>query len=172
MSTESENKFLLKAKQEIQHKIKLETQSIDKVKTEKVELTNAKRGYENFLNDLDHFILESMQDFSVTEEDLPKYMKSNLGEIYQNYLQVKKDTYTESEKLKKYIEHCKREVGNNKRSLKFYKSQYMDSDFFDDCLPLINLYEEKIDLYNENQKLTQDVIDELSKIAKKLELWN
>ena len=70
-----------------------------------------------------------------------------------------------------YIDHCKRESNKNKRTLKFYRSQYLDSDFFEECLPLVQLYQEKIDIYTENINLTEKTIKHLEKIHKKLEKW-
>ncbi|WP_455645865.1 hypothetical protein [Methanosphaera sp.] len=172
MSEEAEKAFLSKVKREIEGKIKTETKEIEKIKEEHEELIRANHGYAEFYHELEHFIMDSMQDFSVTEEDLPKYFKSNINEVYQNYVQIRRDAFEEEETLKKYIDKCKRDVGANKRSLKFYKSQYMDSDFFDECLPLVTIYQDKIDLYEENQKLTLDIIEQLRKIADKLKGWD
>lgn len=112
-----------------------------------------------------------MHDFSVSEEDLPKYFRSNINEVYQNYVQIRKDAYDEEDELTQYINHCIREVNKNKRSLKFYKSQDEDSEFYQDCLPLINIYEKKIELYTDNQQMTREIIEKLRKIADKLKNW-
>ena len=112
-----------------------------------------------------------MQDFVVAEEDLPKYFRSNINDVYQNYAQIRRDAIDEINTLKKYINHCKKEINSNKRTLKFYRSQYMDSDFFDECLPLVEIYQKKIELYQENGKLTIKTIEKLEKIVEKLKGW-
>ena len=112
-----------------------------------------------------------MQEFTTAEEDLPKYFKSHINGTYQEYVQIRKDALNEINALLKYIDHCKRQVNTNKRTLKFYRSQYMDSDFFDECLPLVEIYQEKIELYLENINLTEKTIEKLQKIVKKLEKW-
>ena len=53
------------------------------------------QGYENFHHDLRHFFIESMQDFVVAEEDLPKYFRSNINDVYQNYAQIRRDAIDE-----------------------------------------------------------------------------
>ncbi|OED30184.1 hypothetical protein [Methanosphaera sp. WGK6] len=172
MSEEAKKAFLSKIKKEIEGKIKTETKEIEKIREEHEELIRASNGYDAFYHELEHFITDSMQDFSVTEENLPKYFKSNINEVYQNYVQIKQDAFEEEETLKKYIDNCKRNIGTNKRSLKFYRSQYLDSDFFEECLPLVTIYQEKIDLYKENQEMTHNIIEKLRKIANKLSDWN
>ena len=47
----------------------------------------------------------------------------------------------------------------------------MDSDFFDECLPLVEIYQKKIELYQENGKLTIKTIEKLEKIVEKLKGW-
>ena len=37
----------------------------------------------------------SMQDFSQNEEDLPSYFRSNINEVYQNYVHIKHDAKEE-----------------------------------------------------------------------------
>ena len=167
----AKEEFISKAKKEIQQKIKTETKAVITLEKEKKELTNAIEGYENYHHNLQHFIIKSMQDFTVNEEDLPKYFKSNINGTYQEYVQIRQDAIKEIASLRKYIEYCKREAKTNERTLKFYRSQYMDSDFFDECLPLADLYQKKIDLYNENIILTEKTIEKLEKIVKKLENW-
>lgn len=171
MPTESEKEFISQAKKEIQQRINTETKAVANLENEKKELLNAIEGYENYYQNLCQFIIKSMQEFTQIEEDLPKYFKSNINGTYQEYVQIRKDAINEIDALTKYIKHCKREVNNSKRTLKFYRSQYMDSDFFDECLPLVKLYQEKIDLYTENIKLTEETIEKLQKISKKLEKW-
>ena len=171
MPNKAQNEFISKAKKEIQQKIKTETKVLDDLKNEKNELLSAVEGYENYYQNLNHFIIESMQEFTTAEEDLPKYFKSHINGTYQEYVQIRKDALNEINALLKYIDHCKRQVNTNKRTLKFYRSQYMDSDFFDECLPLVEIYQEKIDLYIENIKLTENTIEKLQKITKKLEKW-
>lgn len=171
MPEKAEKEFISKAKKEIQQKIKTETNALNDIKKEKNELLSAVEGYENYFQNLNRFIIESMQEFTVNEEDLPKYFKSHINETYQEYVKIRKDALNEIDALLKYIKHCKRQVNNNKRSLKFYSSQYVDSDFFDECLPLVEIYQEKIELYLENIKLTENTIEKLQKIIKKLEKW-
>lgn len=172
MSDEGNKTFLLKAKKEIEQKIKSETQQLSKVKKENEELTRSKMGYDNFYESLSNFIIESIEDFHVTEDDLPQYFKENIGETYENYVQIRVDALNEIDALNNYIDHCKREISSNKRTLKFYRSQYLDSDFFDECLPLVVLYQDKIDTYNENIQLTEDIIKKLGEISDKLVGWN
>lgn len=171
MSNEAQNEFMSKAKKEIQQKIKTENKALNKLQIEKQELNNAIEGYKNYYKNLKTFIIHSMQDFTTTEEDLPKYFKSNISGTYQEYVAIREDAINEIDALNKYINHCKREGKNNQRTYKFYRSQYMDSDFFNECLPLVEIYQQKIDLYEENIKLTEKTIDELKKIIKKLENW-
>ncbi len=171
MSNKAQEEFISKAKKEIQQKIKTENKALDELNNEKKELMTAIQGYENFHHDLRHFFIESMQDFVVAEEDLPKYFRSNINDVYQNYAQIRRDAIDEINTLKKYINHCKKEINSNKRTLKFYRSQYMDSDFFDECLPLVEIYQKKIELYQENGKLTIKTIEKLEKIVEKLKGW-
>lgn len=171
MSENAQENFLKNVKKEINQKIKTENKVLKELKKEKEELERAIKGYSNFYDELEKFIIESMQDFSQNEEDLPKYFRSNINDVYQNYVQIKQDAKTEIETLTKYINHCKKEEISTQRTLKFYRSQYLDSDFFDECLPLVAIYQEKIDIYQENQELTKNTIKELQKIEKKLERW-
>lgn len=171
MPSESEKEFISKAKKEIQQRIDTETEAVTKLENEKNELLNAIEGYENYYQNLNKFIIKSMQEFTQVEEDLPNYFKSHINGTYQEYVQIRKDAINEIDALSKYINHCKREANNTKRTLKFYRSQYMDSDFFDECLPLVEIYQKKIDLYMENIKLTENTIEKLQKIIKKLEKW-
>lgn len=164
--------FLLKAKREIEQKIKFETEQLGKVKKENEELTRSKVGYGEFYESLNKFITESIDDFHVVEDDLPQYFKENIGETYENYVQIRVDALNEIDALNNYIDHCKREISSNKRTLKFYRSQYLDSDFFDECLPLVVLYQDKIDMYEENIQLTEDIIKKLGEISDKLVGWN
>ena len=171
MPTKSENEFISKAKKEIQQRLSTETKVVANLENEKSELLNAIEGYENYYQNLNKFIIKSMQEFTQVEEDLPNYFKSNINGTYQEYVQIRIDALNEIDALTKYIDHCKREANNSRRTLKFYRSQYMDSDFFDECLPLVQIYQQKIDLYMENIKLTETTIEKLQKISKKLEKW-
>lgn len=171
MSNKAQEEFISKAKKEIQQKIKTETKTLTTLEKEKEELTNAIEGYENYYHNLEHFIIKSMQEFTVNEEDLPKYFKSHINGKYKEYAQIRQDGIKEVESLNKYINHCKREAKTNERTLKFYRSQYMDSDFFEECLPLVDIYQQKIELYNENIELTKKTIEKLEKIIRKLERW-
>ncbi len=171
MVNKAQEEFIFKAKKEIQQKIKTETKALEDLNKEKQELINAIDGYENYFQNLKHFIIDNMQNFMTNEEDLPSYFKSHINGTYQEYAQIRVDALNEIDALLKYIDHCKREVNNNKRKLKFYRSQYMDSDFFEECLPLVEIYQKKIDLFSENIKLTENTIEKLQKIAKKLENW-
>lgn len=171
MSNDSQKEFLSKAKNEIKQRVDTENNALNTLKKEKDELINAIVGYTDYYDTLNKFIIESMQDFTCNEDDLPGYFKSNINEVYQNHVQIRKDALLEVDTLNKYIAHCDKEIKSNQRTLKFYRSQYLDSDFFDECLPLVNLYQEKIDIYNENKENTSKVIEILEKIAKKLEKW-
>ena len=73
--------------------------------------------------------------------------------------------------LEKYIIKNKRDLNNTQRTLKFYRSQYMDSDFFEECLPLVEIYEEKISIYENNEKNSLLIIEKLKEILKKLKDW-
>lgn len=171
MSTNAQEDFLFNVKREIKQKIKTENKDLEELNKEKEELESAVKGYSNYYDELEKFIIESMQDFSQNEEDLPSYFRSNINEVYQNYVHIKHDAKEEIDTLTRYMDDCKRKQNSTKRTLKFYRSQYLDSDFFEECLPLVALYQEKIDLYEENYKLTQQTIKELEKIFKKLENW-
>lgn len=171
MSNVAQKQFLANVQKEIKQKVKTENKTLDKINNETDELKVAIKGYTNYFNELEHFIIESMQDFTLAEEDVPTYFKSNINEVYRNYVKVKKDAIKEIETLNQYINHCKREIKNNQRSLKFYKSHYKDSDFFTECKPLVNIFQEKISVYEENIKLTEETIEILRKIVKKLEKW-
>lgn len=171
MSDDANKEFLSKIKEEISQKIKTENENIKKLSDENNELSQSKEGYINFYNELNNFVINSMQDFTLNEEDLPSYFKSNINEVYQNYSQIRLDAIEEIERLQDYINYCKKELTTNQRSLKFYRSQYFDSDFFDECLPLVNIYQEKIDLYEKNIELTSKIIVSLEKIADKLKNW-
>jgi hypothetical protein len=171
MSNEAQKEFISNAKKEVQQRINTENKAIIELNKEKTELIEAIRGYDAYNKELKRLFIECMQNFTVTEEDLPKYFKSNISESYENYVQIRLDAIEEINTLKKYISHCKREINNNKRKLKFYKSQYLDSDFFEECLPLVELYQQKIDLYKENIQLTEKTIEQLLKIVKKLKNW-
>lgn len=171
MSDDANKEFLSKIKEEISQKIKTENKNINELSDENKELSQSKEGYINFYNELKNFIINSMQDFTLNEEDLPLYFKSNISEVYQNYSQIRLDAINEIELLQEYTEHCKKELTANQRSLKFYRSQYFDSDSFDECLPLVNIYQEKIDLYEKNIRLTSEIIVSLEKIVDKLKNW-
>lgn len=171
MSKNPNSDFVSKIKREIKDKINTEKKQITDINNEHDELVKAKEGYDNFLEELKKFIIENMQDFQVTEEDLPKYFKSNINEVFENYSQIRTDALYEIEKLNNFIFYCNNEVSANKKSLKFYRSQYFDSDLFEECLPLVEIYEKKIMLYEENIELTNDVIRSLEKIENKLKNW-
>ena len=167
-----QNTFLLKAKEEIKQKIAEETKQLELIKKEQQELQRAKQGYADFYENLVHFFKESMEDFEVTEDELSDYFKENIDEVYQNYVQIRSDAIVEIDALSQYISHIKKQLAANQRTLKFYRSQYIDSDFFDECMPLVALYQDKIDTYNENIALTDDIIHKLGEISDKLVGWN
>lgn len=167
-----ENTFQMRAIKEIEQKIKDERLQLEKIQKESDELSRAEKGYAEFYEQLNNFFIESMQDFQVNEDNLPIYFKENIGEVYENYVQIRVDAITESENLEKYVEHCRHEILSNKRTLKFYRSQYMDSDFFKECLPLVEIYEKKINMYKENIETTDVIIKCLGKISDKLVGWN
>ncbi|WP_323735676.1 hypothetical protein PXD04_07200 [Methanosphaera sp. ISO3-F5] len=171
MTNNAQNEFISKAKKEIEQRIKTETKTLKLLNTEKKELINAIQGYKNYHHELEHFIEDNAKDFKTTPEELPEYFKSNINDVYQSYVQIKQDAKEEIQTLQKYITHCKKETNTNQRTLKFYRSQYMDSDFFDECLPLVQIYQEKIEIYQENITLTEKTIKELEKIEKELEKW-
>lgn len=171
MTDNAQNEFIYKAKKEISKKIKDESKILEELSTESVELENAITGYGNYLHELEHFIEDSCEDFKVSVEELPKYFKSNINDVYQSYVQIREDAVNEINTLLKYIEHCNHEINNNKRTLKFYRSQYIDSDFFDECLPLVQIYQDKIGTYTKNITLTEKTIKQLEKIIEKLESW-
>lgn len=172
MTSNVENDFISKAKKEIQRKIKNEQKSLDTLNIEYNELKNAIVGYSNFYDELCNFISESVEDFQVSEEELSDYFRSNINEVHQNYLNIKQDAKDEINVLEKYLEKNKKDLNSTKRTLKFYRSQYLDSDFFDECLPLVELYQEIISKYEENEKNTLIIIEKLNLIIKKLENWN
>lgn len=163
--------FISKAKKEIKKRIKDETKSLEQLKTEEEELINALKGYSDFDGELEKFLDESCKDFKVDKEKLPEYFKSNINEVYQNYSQIRKDALDEIIILKKYIEKIKKDSAASQKTLKFYRSQDMDSDFFDECLPLVELIEEKLEIYQKNEELTINIIKKLEEIHKKLEKW-
>lgn len=166
-----DNNFILKAKKEIKKRIKDETKILEQLRKEYEELINALKGYTDFDKELEKFIDESCSNFNVDKEKLPKYFKSNINEVYQNYSQIRKDALDEIEILKKYIEKIKKDSTTSQKTLKFYRSQDMDSDFYDECLPLIEIIEEKLEIYRKNEDITLDIISKLEQIHKKLEKW-
>lgn len=163
--------FISKAKLEIKQRIKNETKSLEQLKIEEEELINAQKGYSDFYDELEKFITESCKDFKQTEEELPFYFRSNINEVYQNYSQIRKDAVDEIRILKAYINKNKKELASTQRTLKFYQSQYMDSDFYEVCLPLVEIIDEKIVLYEKNEETTLEIIIKLEEIYKKLENW-
>lgn len=171
MTSDAEKEFLSKAQKEINQRIKKENKELEKLQVEEKELINAIDGYSNFYNELSKFIDESCSDFEVEKDKLADYFKSNINEVYQNYVQIKQDALDEIQILRKYIEKNKRELNTTKRTLKFYRSQYLDSDFFEECLPLVVLYEDKIKIYENNEKNTLTIIDKLEEIIKILKDW-
>ena len=70
MPNKAQKEFISKAKKEIQQRIKTETKELDNLKKEKNELLSAVEGYENYFQNLNHFIIQSMQEFTTNEEDL------------------------------------------------------------------------------------------------------
>lgn len=171
MSSEANKKFVSNIKKEIQQKIKTENKNIKALNDENMELTRSIEGYSNFYHEVEHFFTESMDDFNVKQDELPDYFKSNINEVYQNYSQIRLDAIDEKNHLNEYILHCKKEIQTNQRSLKFYKSQYSDSDIFSECLPLVDVYEKKIELYEKNIQKTNDIISTLDEIINILSNW-
>jgi hypothetical protein len=169
--TQNGEKQFTKAQKEIEGKIRQETKSFEEEQGEQEELIKAKEGYQNFYENLCSFITESMVDFTVNEEELGSYFKSNINSVYQNYINIRKDAVSEIERLQKYSAEKKRYKSTKKRSLKFYKSQDLDSDFFSNCMPLIEIYQKEVDLIIENIAITQQILDLLKKIEEKLESW-
>lgn len=171
MTSNAEKEFLSKAQKEVQQRIKKENKELKSLYVEEKELTDAIEGYSKFYDDLTKFLLESSKDFNIEIDEVPRYFKSNINEVYRNYVQIKQDALDEIHILEKYIIKNKRDLNSTKRTLKFYRSQYMDSDFFDECLPLVELYEEKIRIYENNEKNSLLIIEKLKEIIKKLKDW-
>lgn len=171
MTSNAEKEFLSKAQKEVQQRIKKENKELKSLYVEEKELTDAIEGYSKFYDDLTNFLLESSKDFNIEIDEVPRYFKSNINEVYRNYVQIKQDALDEIQILEKYIIKNKRDLNSTKRTLKFYRSQYMDSDFFDECLPLVELYEEKIRIYENNEKNSLLIIEKLKEIIKKLKDW-
>ena len=171
MTSNAENEFLSKAQKEVQQRIKTENKELESLRVEEKELIDAIEGYSTFLNDLTKFLDETSRDFKVEISDLPGYFKSNINEVYRNYVQIRLDALDEIEVLEKYIESNKRKLNDTKRTLKFYRSQYLDSDFFDECLPLVVLYEDKIRIYENNEKNSMLVIEKLNEVITALKNW-
>ncbi|AWX32276.1 hypothetical protein [Methanosphaera sp. BMS] len=171
MTSNAEKEFLSKAQKEVQQRIKKENKELETLHVEEKELTDAIEGYSKFYDDLVKFLQESSNDFNIEIEDLPRYFKSNINEVYRNYVQIKQDALDEIQVLEKYIIKNKRDLNNTQRTLKFYRSQYMDSDFFEECLPLVEIYEEKISIYENNEKNSLLIIEKLKEILKKLKDW-
>lgn len=172
MTSNAEKEFLSKAQKEIKQRIKTENKELEKLRLEEDELIHAIEGYTNFYNDLTKFFEESSNDFNIEPDKLHMYFKSNINEVYQNYVQIKRDALDEIDILQKYIQKNKRDLNSTRRTLKFYRSQYMDSDFFDECLPLVELYEQKINIYENNEKNTLIIIEKLNEIIDALKDWN
>ena len=172
MTSNAENEFLSQAHKEVEQRIKKENKQLETLRVEQKELVDAIEGYSTFHDDLVKFFDESSKDFKVEVDQLPRYFKSNINEVYRNYVQIKHDALDEIRVLEKYIQKNKKQINDTKRTLKFYRSQYMDSDFFDECLPLVELYEDKINIYEDNQKNSLLIIEKLKEIIELLKDWN
>ncbi|RAP51880.1 MAG: hypothetical protein BZ133_02160 [Methanosphaera sp. SHI613] len=171
MTSDAEKEFLSQAQKEVQKRIKTENKELESLRVEQKELIDAIDGYSNFYNDLCKFFEESSKDFHMEIDELPDYFRSNINEVYRNYVQIKHDALDEIQVLEKYIQSNKRKLNDTKRTLKFYRSQYLDSDFFEECLPLVVLYEDKINIIKNNEENCLVIIEKLKQIIKKLEKW-
>lgn len=171
MTSDSEKEFKANIQKEVTKRIKTESKKLDELKVEHEELIRAIEGYGNFLNELDSFFSESCEDFDITTEEMPGYFKSNINEVYQNYSQIRTDAIDEVNVLQKYIESNKKGLNETKRSQRFFRSQYLDSDSFNECYPLVEVYDEEIKIYEENEKNTMEIISKLEELIDKLKDW-
>ena len=171
MSNKAQEEFISKAKKEIDHKMDMENKQIDKLKSNNDKIIKAIKGYSDFYNELNIFLNESKDDFGIEESEIPEYFKSNINEVYQNYANIKLDALDEISNQEHYIQSLKQGVKKAKKSLKFYESQDKESDFYEICHPLIELYHIEIDLFNQNEESSLKMINELEKISKKLDKW-
>ncbi|MDO5825659.1 MAG: hypothetical protein BZ137_02750 [Methanosphaera sp. rholeuAM130] len=171
MTSNAENEFLSNAQKEIKRRIKNENKELETLHVEEKELTDAIKGYSDFSTELKKFLEESSKDFNLDIDELPRYFKSNINEVYRNYVQIRQDALDEIQVMEKYVIKNKRQLKDTERTLKFYRSQYMDSDFFEECLPLVELYEEKIRIYQNNEKNTLVIIEKLKEIIRALKDW-
>ena len=158
-------------KKEIDYKIKMENRQIDKLKSNDDKNIRAIKGYSDFYNELTIFLNESRDDFGIEEAEIPEYFKSNINEVYQNYANIKLDALDEISNQEHYIQSLKQGIKKAKRSLKFYESQDRESDFYEICHPLIEVYNMEIELFNKNEESSLKMINELEKISKKLDKW-
>ncbi|MBE6494034.1 MAG: hypothetical protein E7Z84_05445 [Methanosphaera stadtmanae] len=171
MSNVETNEHLSNLKKEINKKITTENKQISKLNSNNEKIIKAIKGYSDFYNELSTFLNESKNDFGIEEDEIPKYFKSNINEVYENYAHIKLDALDEISNQEHYIESLKRGVKKSEKSLKFYESQDKDSDFYEICQPLIKLYETEIELFNKNEENSRKMINELEKISKKLDKW-
>jgi len=167
----SENMFQSKVEKEIKQRIRKVNKELDELRIEEEELTRAYDGYTRFYDDLCLFISKNMENFSLSEDELPYYFRSNINTVYYEYVQIRVDAIEEVEIIEKYIEKNRKNKSSTLRTLKFFKSQYMDSDFYETCNPLIKLYEKQLCIYDKNEEYCVKIIDVLSKVIEKLAQW-
>ena len=171
MSNIESNEHLSNLKKEINQKMTTVNKQISKLDSNNNKIIKAIKGYSDFYNELSAFLNESKTDFGIEEDELPKYFKSNINEVYENYAHIKLDALDEISNQEHYIQSLKRGLKKSEKSLKFYESQDKESDFYEICHPLIELYHIEIDLFNQNEESSLKMINELEKISKKLDKW-
>ena len=113
-----------------------------------------------------------MADFDVSKEDLGPYFRRNVNEVFQHYQNIKEDAKTEIEILNKFKLEKDKELKEKLRTQKFFRSQYLDSDFFTSCLPLVELYQKEIDCLNNILELVPVIIGCLEEIVSNLDSWD
>ena len=171
MSNIESNEHLSNLKKEINQKMTTVNKQISKLDSNNNKIIKAIKGYSDFYNELSAFLNESKIDFGIEEDELPKYFKSNINEVYENYAHIKLDALDEISNQEHYIQSLKRGLKKSEKSLKFYESQDKESDFYEICQPLIELYKTEIELLNQNEENSLKMINELEKISKKLDKW-
>ncbi|MDO5851845.1 MAG: hypothetical protein Q4Q23_05100 [Methanobacteriaceae archaeon] len=164
--------FIEKAEKEIKSRCVKEEKNIKKLDEELKELERSNKGYSRFLKELDEFLEESMNDFNVSKEDLGPYFRRNINEVFQSYLNIKEDAITEINVLNNFKLKKDKQLKETLKTQKFFRSQYLDSDFFTSCLPLVELYQKEIDTLNDILKLLSTILQILKEIVSNLKSWD